>query len=329
MGQLALNGGPTELRQGVTRLRGTSKTCGDRGAKIGRVSEDGGMSTALALDLDGTLFLPPAPDEPPRISRRVIDAVHRAEQMGYLVLPATGRPPQGLAQPLAPLMLSGPMVVCNGAAAVNVDSRVLFEELIPAHVLAETVAAIQQKAPGVKCAVVRDGGFTLLVEEGYPQLVRGFKDHLREPAELMAVPLDELLAEGAINLIVRHPEIGPRELAALVAELPDVVPMYSNDLLLEVQARGVSKATGVARVCAAYGIGPEHVIAFGDSQNDWDLLAWAGCSVAMGNASPELKELADLVAPANFEDGVAVVLEELLDGDELPPELADQLPGQG
>lgn len=271
------------------------------------------MTTALALDLDGTLFLPIGPNSAtPEISPRVVEAIQRADQTGYLVLPATGRPPQGLAQSLAPLRLTGPMVVCNGAAAISGSGQVMFEELLSPELLASTVAALQEKLPGVKFAVVRDGGQSLLVEEGYPELVVSHQDHLRDPKELVVRPLSELLAEGCVNLIVRHPEIGPRELAEVVATLPGVVPMYSNDLLLEVQAAGVSKATGVARVCAAFGIGPEQVIAIGDSNNDRELLAWAGCSVAMGNATAELKELADLVAPSNSEDGVAVVLEELL-----------------
>ena len=271
------------------------------------------MTTALALDLDGTLFLPSNPDSAtPQISTRVVDAIQRADHTGYLVLPATGRPPQGLAQSLAPLRLTGPMVVCNGAAAISGSGQVMFEELLSPELLASTVEALREKLPGVKFAVVRDGGQSLLVEEGYPELVVSHRDHLRDPGELVTLPLDELISEGCVNLVVRHPSVGPRELAEVVATLPGVVPMYSNDLLLEVQAAGVSKATGVARVCAAYGIGPEQVIAIGDSNNDRELLAWAGCSVAMGNAPDDLKALADLVAPSNSDDGVAVVLEELL-----------------
>lgn len=272
------------------------------------------MTTALALDLDGTLFLPIGPNgAPPQISPRVVQAVQRADQAGYLVIPATGRPPHGLAHSLAPLRLTGPMVVCNGAAAISGSGQVLFEELVPPDLLVSTAAALRARVPDVKLAVVRDGGQTLLVEEGYQDLVVSHQDHLRDPQELVVRPLQEVLAEGCVNLIVRHPCLSPRELAEVVTTLPGVVPMYSNDLLLEVQAAGVSKATGVARVCAGFGIGPEQVIAIGDSVNDRELLAWAGCAVAMGNAVPEIMELADLVAPSNTEDGVAVVLEELLD----------------
>lgn len=271
------------------------------------------MTTALALDLDGTLFLPAAPGGgTPQISPRVVEAVHRADQTGFLVLPATGRPPQGLIQALAPLRLTSPMVVCNGAAAITASGEVMFEELLGPELLRATVETLRRQVPGVAFAVVRDGGQSLLVEQSYRDLVTGFFEHLREPGEIPVHPREDLLVEGCVNLIVRHPTIGPRELAEVVAELPGVVPMYSNDLLLEVQAAGVSKATGVARVCAGFGIGPEQVIAIGDSANDKELLAWAGCSVAMGNALPEVKDLADLIAPPNSEDGVAVVLEELL-----------------
>ena len=57
----------------------------------------------------------------------------------------------------------------------------------------------------------------------------------------------------------------------------------------------------------------EEVWAFGDMPNDLPLLSWAGRSVAMGNAHPAVREIADEVTLTNDEDGVAVYLEKLFD----------------
>lgn len=77
-------------------------------------------------------------------------------------------------------------------------------------------------------------------------------------------------------------------------------------------AEGVTKATGLARLCAHLGIDRTDVVAFGDALNDVEMLRWAGHGVAMGHAAPEVADAADEVGGTNDEDGVAQVIERLL-----------------
>ena len=79
----------------------------------------------------------------------------------------------------------------------------------------------------------------------------------------------------------------------------------------DVVQRGVSKATGAAAVARALGIDPSCAMAFGDAGNDVEMLRWAGCGVAMGNASDEVKACADRVCDPCREQGVLKVLEEV------------------
>lgn len=74
---------------------------------------------------------------------------------------------------------------------------------------------------------------------------------------------------------------------------------------------GVSKATGIRTLMEAFGIDASEVMAFGDAGNDADMLRLAGVGVAMGNASDELKSIADLVCDPCEEQGVLKVLEEV------------------
>ena len=74
---------------------------------------------------------------------------------------------------------------------------------------------------------------------------------------------------------------------------------------------GVSKATGIRDLMDAFGIDASEVMAFGDAGNDADMLRLAGVGVAMGNASDELKSIADLVCDPCEEQGVLKVLEEV------------------
>ena len=74
---------------------------------------------------------------------------------------------------------------------------------------------------------------------------------------------------------------------------------------------GVSKATGIRALMDAFGIDASEVMAFGDAGNDAEMLRLAGVGVAMGNASDELKSIADLVCDPCEEQGVLKVLEEV------------------
>lgn len=80
---------------------------------------------------------------------------------------------------------------------------------------------------------------------------------------------------------------------------------------LDVVQPGVSKATGIRALMDAFGIDASEVMAFGDAGNDAEMLRLAGVGVAMGNASDELKSIADLVCDPCEEQGVLKILEEV------------------
>ncbi|AVK63504.1 Cof-type HAD-IIB family hydrolase [Lactobacillus sp. CBA3606] len=66
-----------------------------------------------------------------------------------------------------------------------------------------------------------------------------------------------------------------------------------------------SKAAGIAKLAAALNVAPADVVAFGDNQNDREMLKHAGIGIAMGNATPEIKAYADLTTTDCDHDGIA------------------------
>ena len=88
--------------------------------------------------------------------------------------------------------------------------------------------------------------------------------------------------------------------------------LRSHELFTEVTSPNASKGNALAFLAERYGIPPAEAIAVGDSDNDISMIRWAGLGVAMGNAAPEVIAAADLVAPSVAEDGLAVVIEELV-----------------
>lgn len=72
----------------------------------------------------------------------------------------------------------------------------------------------------------------------------------------------------------------------------------------DVVEKEASKAKGLLRLCSHYGIRAEDAVAFGDSMNDYEILQTAGLGIAMGNAIPELKEVADYITSDVDQDGI-------------------------
>jgi len=122
-----------------------------------------------------------------------------------------------------------------------------------------------------------------------------------------------LWAEPISKVLLRHPSLSDDELASaargVVGSLATVT--MSGPGTVELQPCGVTKATGLALAAAHLGLTPDATLAFGDMPNDIPMFDWAARGVAMANAHPELKAVADEITLSNEDDGIAVVLERL------------------
>ena len=106
-----------------------------------------------------------------------------------------------------------------------------------------------------------------------------------------------------------------REVKAFIAENVSNIYMTSSmERMLEISSKDAGKASGLRYVLDELGLEPGHAIAFGDGDNDADMLTFAGLGVAMANAMPLCLKSADYIGKSNDEDGVAEILEFLLSG---------------
>ena len=87
--------------------------------------------------------------------------------------------------------------------------------------------------------------------------------------------------------------------------------MYSPEINIEIDPVAASKGGSLLRLGEQFGIHREEIMAFGDSDNDRELLSMAGVSVAMGNAAEPIRRGADLVTRSNLDCGVAEALRKL------------------
>ncbi len=263
----------------------------------------------IATDLDGTLL-----DSSSRVSARTRAALDAARARGVAVVPVTARQPIGLRQIAAGAGFDGWALCGNGAYAVRLDDgRMLFAEELPPDTIRALAEALQASVPGLLFASVREGGETFVAQDGYAAIAQ-LSDHKRDPATMGGVPLEQVLAAPTLKLVIRHPELAP---AALFETLRDLglsgfEATLSGAPFVEVMAEGVTKATGLARLCAHLGIERADVVAFGDALNDVEMLRWAGRGVARAPAEPVVIDAADETTASNDDDGVALVIERLL-----------------
>jgi Cof subfamily protein (haloacid dehalogenase superfamily) len=267
-----------------------------------------GVEPALiACDVDGTLF-----DEDEKVTPRTRDAVRAAVAAGAHFVVATGRPPRWI-RPVVEGLGFAPMAVCaNGAVIYDpATDRVLSARMLPVDLLAQLAEIAMRVIPGAGLAVERIGNRAH--DTATPQFVSspGYEHAWLNP-DNTEVSFQDLLSAPAIKLLIRKSGAAS---ADMVAELAKHVGSegdltYStNNGLVEIVPRGISKATGVAEVAAPLGIAGADVVAFGDMPNDVPMLLWAGLGVAMGNAHPDAKAAANEVTASNADDGVAQVLE--------------------
>jgi Cof subfamily protein (haloacid dehalogenase superfamily) len=258
----------------------------------------------VAADIDGTLVR-----EDGTLSKRTLDVI--AELPVPLVV-VTGRPVRWLPQLFDQMAEPVPAVCANGAVVYDPDTdEILRAAPLDVDLLADVVKRLRDAVPDISLAVEIEDGRAFRYEEAWP--VRWEPEH--DLARVLA-SADELTSAPAVKLLARSASHAPDDFFELVSGvLGDAAEptRSSSSALVEISAGGVTKAAGLAWLCEHEGIEAAEVIAFGDMPNDIPMLTWAGRSVAMGNAHPAVKAVADEVTRTNDEDGVARYLRELYD----------------
>ena len=263
----------------------------------------------IATDLDGTLL-----DSSSSVTRHTRAALDAARARGIHVVPVTARQPIGLRALAGDAGFDGWALCSNGAYATHlVDGRMLFAEELPAETILTLAEALRASIPGLLFASVREGGETFVAQHGYAEIA-DLADHKRDPRTMGGVALDHVLAAPSLKLVIRHPELAPTALfdALCGLGLTGFEATLSGAPFLEVMAEGVTKATGLARLCEHLDIERRDVVAFGDALNDVEMLRWAGHGVAMSGADDVVQDAADETAASNDDDGVVRVIERML-----------------
>jgi Cof subfamily protein (haloacid dehalogenase superfamily) len=264
----------------------------------------------LALDLDGTLM-----DDSMIIrSDRVRRAIAAAQERGVVVTLATGRMFDFLLPFAHDLGITAPLICYQGGLIQSPDADA------PIYRATMDPAPMRQ----VLAFTARRGWHRVLYADD-----EVFLDERRHPERFYRRMLGERLVwvDDLASVLRRHAPVkflvfvDPDEAQDVLAELRRTFAgqmelTRSHARIVEGNPLGVSKGNALRRLAEHLGIPQAQVMAIGDQENDLPMIAWAGFSVAMGNASPAVRAAADWVAPPVAEEGAAEAIERFILGGE-------------
>lgn len=271
------------------------------------------MVRLVFVDMDDT-FVTPEKVVPPE-NLRVLDLAH---ERGVQFVPCTGRSVRGL----PPELRAHPSVrfaVCSGGALVY-DVRtgeVVHREPIAREVVRSLYDDVRDQRitfdltaeDGVLAAAERWPVYWEAdLDDATRTMVLSQRTRFEGTTEQL---IDSMDAIYRINVLFTD-DAGRRAVWDAVDARPELCRAQSIPVNVEITSARATKGTALLWLCGRLGVDPADTVAFGDSTNDLPMIEVAGDGVAMGNAVPELRAVADHVAPPCTEAGVARYLRPLL-----------------
>lgn len=264
-----------------------------------------GLPKLVATDLDGTVV---RSDD--TVSARTTAAFARVAATGIPIVGVTGRGPRLIELTRRDLPFADFLVLAQGGQVVDLSTdAVLSAHAMPGALMTSVLAALEAVVGRLSMLVEPvDAPDTMLWGESHPAW--------RFPEAIRSCTRTEALGMRLVKGFVHSDAHSADELLAIAVELigSDVVEMTQAGLgYVEICPPGVTKASGLATVATHLGVDAEDVLVFGDMPNDLPMFGWAGWSrVAVENAHPEVRAMADEITSSNDDDGVAIYLERLL-----------------
>lgn len=252
----------------------------------------------VVCDLDGTLLR-----SDKSISPRTLEAIESIEGIGIEFAIATARAPRTAFKMLSQKSDKVYMICYNGAEIYK-NGKLIYRKYIEAEDVRHIIEWMNEKYLGTNISLeienILYANFNVNCMKGWDAVYThvDFKTFIHKPAAKVLLDLSQI-----------------NDISPIKNMLPDNCVMVVTDkgILGQIMHKDVSKISGVRYITELCKHDINEVVAFGDDYNDIDIITECGIGVAMGNAEEDLKKIANMVTATNDEDGVALVLEEIID----------------
>ncbi|MBE3554727.1 MAG: HAD family hydrolase [Thermicanus sp.] len=257
----------------------------------------------VLIDLDGTTLT-----DDKRITARTQKILEHLDAHGIPVVIATGRAIYSIRDLFRHISLRSPVIALNGSIIYKgIRGNVWEYEEFGTELLTEILDTLKKRTEIENILLEGIGEYYV---KKYDQEIEETFVHYRHslPVEFHS----EKVPEPVTNLLILSREKKDEIHDWLNERLAGKIKMIKTSWhWLEGMREYVNKGSAMKKVADLYRIPLHQVVAFGDEWNDLEMLEEAGLSIAMENGSEEAKARADLIAPSNDREGVAVMLEEI------------------
>lgn len=250
------------------------------------------MIRAVFFDVDGTLLS----HTDTTVSPGTRAALEALKQAGILRVLATGRHSSELADlPVRDLTFDGAVTV-NGQLCLEGDGSVFYDHPITGPDRETLLRHFRERT------------MPLLLVERDRTYINFVNDRVRQAQAAISSPLPEVAVYtgGPVYQVIAYAD--PAEEAALRDQLSGCRLTRWNPYGVDILSADGGKVAGMEAFLRRHGIDRGEIMAFGDGDNDAEMLAFAGIGVAMGNARESAKRAADYVTASVDEDGIAKAL---------------------
>lgn len=269
---------------------------------------------AVCFDIDGTLL-----NDVKSVQKSTQKAIAELHQQGILVGLATGRGPSFVNRFMENLELD--FAVCYNGQYIFTRDQVLYAQQLNKSVIYRAVKYAVAKRREISLGTATGLIGSNIINMGtsrFGQMISSLlpKSWARHVKLTFKHVVRRIKPQNPTNLltIVREPiyqivlVATKEETAALEAKFPQLTITRSSPYSADLISKGMSKLVGIERVGQFFGFDVHEVMAFGDSENDLDMLAGVGIGVAMGNATDAAKKAAVYTTTSNNQDGIAKAL---------------------
>lgn len=268
----------------------------------------------IATDLDGTLL-----NSRKELTPRTLRAIKRAAEAGIEFVPATGRFYRGCPEELRKLHFIRYAVVINGACVYDVKNDSFIHRTDIPAADAVRIFDIVKNFPAEYECYAEGWGYApkdlaaRIDEFTESDFARRIVKTLRTTvSDLSAYVTEHFDGVHKIQMFTDDKSVLAAAACAVHEVYPDYLITHALDCNLEINSPKAGKGNALKALASHLGLSMDQVMVFGDGNNDISMLKAAGCGVAMANAMPEVKAVADRVTLSCDEEGVAAAIEELL-----------------
>ena len=259
----------------------------------------------IGVDLDGTLLT-----SDKEITDRTLRVIGQAVKKGNMIVPVTGRPISGIPKSILERKEIEYAITSNGAVTYNLkENRIIDNKCLPMSACKQIYQSLYCSASVFEVFV---GGVAYEDKRTFQNLIQRYcntryMEYISRSRKIVN-NVEDFLYSGKVDEISVMFDKNSADQTAAIHNMRGIAGIEAVETIqceFEIYDKSAGKGNALINLSEILGFLQKEVVAIGDSNNDLDMMEKAGFSIAMENASKQVKKAADVVTSSNDRDGVA------------------------